>query len=38
MGMIASNLEARGHALSDAISNSNMPQRALEVASSKGNI
>ncbi|EHM5835637.1 conjugal transfer protein TraG N-terminal domain-containing protein [Campylobacter jejuni] len=35
-GMTASNLETRQHALSDAIQNSNLSQRALEVASGKG--
>ncbi|HHO0733992.1 TPA: conjugal transfer protein TraG N-terminal domain-containing protein [Campylobacter jejuni] len=35
-GMTASNLETRAHALSDAIQNSNLSQRALEVASGKG--
>lgn len=34
-GMTASNLETRQHALSDAIQNSNLSQRALEVASGK---
>ncbi|HEF8399187.1 TPA: conjugal transfer protein TraG N-terminal domain-containing protein, partial [Campylobacter jejuni] len=35
-GMTASNLETRAHALSDVIQNSNLSQRALEVASGKG--
>ncbi|EAI2424903.1 conjugal transfer protein TraG [Campylobacter jejuni] len=35
-GTTASNLETRAHALSDAIQNSNLSQRALEVASGKG--
>ncbi len=35
-GVTASNLETRAHALSDAIQNSNLSQRALEVASGKG--
>ncbi|EAH6839899.1 conjugal transfer protein TraG [Campylobacter jejuni] len=35
-GTTASNLETRQHALSDAIQNSNLSQRALEVASGKG--
>ncbi|EAL1613402.1 conjugal transfer protein TraG [Campylobacter coli] len=35
-GITASNLETRAHALSDAIQNSNLSQRALEVASGKG--
>ncbi|WP_416521898.1 hypothetical protein [Campylobacter jejuni] len=35
-GMTASNLETRQHALSDAIQNSNLSQRALEVASGRG--
>ncbi|ELS0117277.1 conjugal transfer protein TraG N-terminal domain-containing protein [Campylobacter jejuni] len=35
-GMTASNLETRQHALSDVIQNSNLSQRALEVASGKG--
>ncbi|SQE24170.1 TraG-like protein [Campylobacter jejuni subsp. doylei] len=35
-GMTASNLETRQHALSDAIQNSNLSQRALEVVSGKG--
>lgn len=35
-GITASNLETRQHALSDAIQNSNLSQRALEVASGKG--
>lgn len=35
-GMTASNLETRQHALSDAIQNSNLSQRVLEVASGKG--
>ncbi len=35
-GMTASNLETRQHALSDAIQNSNLSQRALEIASGKG--
>lgn len=34
--MTASNLETRAYALSDAIQNSNLSQRALEVASGKG--
>ncbi|ENT7392275.1 conjugal transfer protein TraG N-terminal domain-containing protein [Campylobacter coli] len=35
-GVTASNLATRAHALSDAIQNSNLSQRALEVASGKG--
>ncbi|EAL7242390.1 conjugal transfer protein TraG [Campylobacter coli] len=35
-GVTANNLETRAHALSDAIQNSNLSQRALEVASGKG--
>ncbi|HDV7396304.1 TPA: conjugal transfer protein TraG, partial [Campylobacter jejuni] len=35
-GITASNLETRAHALSDAIQNSNLSHRALEVASGKG--